>query len=627
MGSKMKSKGQPKRNSEEKHDTSADVERLTTFFQKRESDLNFLLNSITDALILGDQNLIITGWNGAAEKTYGWSAEEAIGKHLMDFLHTSYPPGIDREGLVTDLHQKGNWKAEVTLRHKDGRKIAVLASVSALKDEAGNVAGVVAIHQDITERKRVEETLRESEERLRRAQNAGHVGVWEWNLSTQEMQWTPELEAIYGLNPGSVRTYQDFLTLVHPDDIKMVETKRDEAVAQRKTFEFEFRIRRPAIETGWVYCRGGAVYDEAGRPIRIFGVDTDITERKRAEGEISRLSSFPERDPNPVIEINIHGHVLYRNPAATCLFPDLEIRGPDHPFLINLQSIFDTFQKKGISEYIQDVQVDDSFYQQHWHLVSDTGPARIYSINITERKRVERTLQEYAENLKRSNEDLERFAYVSSHDLQEPLRTIVIYTQLLERRYKGQMDAEADEYIRFVVDAGKRMQALINDLLEFSRVTSKGSDLRRTDAETVLLEALSDLKIPIEKSSATITYDPLPAVMADASQIHQVFQNLISNSLKFHGNETPKIHVSARLLDDMVQFSVADNGIGIEPQYFDRIFDIFQRLHGMDTYEGTGIGLAIVKRIIDRHGGRIWVGSETGNGSTFYFTLPAVEKN
>ncbi|HZD42814.1 MAG TPA: ATP-binding protein, partial [Methanomicrobiales archaeon] len=240
------------------------------------------------------------------------------------------------------------------------------------------------------------------------------------------------------------------------------------------------------------------------------------------------------------------------------------------------------------------------------------------------RKRVEESLKKYAENLKRSNEDLERFAYVSSHDLQEPLRAIVSYTQLLERRYKGQLGADADEYIHYIVDGGKRMQLLISDLLEFSRVTTRGSDLSRTNSEDVLQKALWDLKIPIEESGAEVTHDPLPSVLADESQLQQVFLNLIANAIKFHREGVPpKVHISARWKGGMWEYSVQDNGIGIEPEYYHKIFIIFQRLHGREQYSGTGIGLALVKRIIERHGGRIWVRSEPGKGSTFSFTLPA----
>jgi light-regulated signal transduction histidine kinase (bacteriophytochrome) len=245
--------------------------------------------------------------------------------------------------------------------------------------------------------------------------------------------------------------------------------------------------------------------------------------------------------------------------------------------------------------------------------------------DITEQKRAEEALKGFADNLRRSNEDLERFAYSASHDLQEPLRTMVIFTQLLERRYREQMGADADEYISFIVDAGKRMQDLIDDLLEYSRVTTRGVELKETDAETVLNGVLANLHSSIVENGATVTHDPLPQVMADSSQLQQVFLNLISNAIKFRREEPPEIRISAHRLDRMVRFSVRDNGIGIDPQYFDRIFVIFQRLHSREKYPGTGIGLALAKRIVERHGGTIWVESEPGKGSTFHFTMPAAK--
>lgn len=250
-----------------------------------------------------------------------------------------------------------------------------------------------------------------------------------------------------------------------------------------------------------------------------------------------------------------------------------------------------------------------------------------YIIEDTERLKAEEAMKQYAEHLKRSNEDLERFAYVSSHDLQEPLRTIVTFTQLLERKYEGRIDPEADEYIRYIVDAGRRMQDLIHDLLEYSRITSKAQELQQVRTEEVLAQALLSLNPIIKEESATITYDLLPVVQADPQQLRQVFQNLISNALKYRReDEPPRIRISAERTGDMWQFNIQDNGLGIEPQYFDRIFVIFQRLHTRDQYVGTGIGLAIVKRIVERQGGRIWVESEVDRGSTFHFTIPAVNE-
>ena len=224
--------------------------------------------------------------------------------------------------------------------------------------------------------------------------------------------------------------------------------------------------------------------------------------------------------------------------------------------------------------------------------------------------------------LKRSNKELEVFAYVASHDLQEPLRTIASFTQLLEKRYKGKLDDDADEFIEFIVDGFKRMKQLINDLLEYSRITTKGQEFRPVNIDNLLDYVLNNLNTLIAENNVIITFDNLPTITADKGQLARVFQNLISNSIKFRKpDEQPKIQISYWEKENEHFFGVSDNGIGIEKQYFDRIFTIFQRLHTMKEYSGTGIGLSVTKRIIERHNGRIWVESEYGVGSTFYFTL------
>ena len=245
-------------------------------------------------------------------------------------------------------------------------------------------------------------------------------------------------------------------------------------------------------------------------------------------------------------------------------------------------------------------------------------------IDITERKRADEKLKQTLADLKRSNTDLEQFAYVASHDLQEPIRMVSSYVQLLSRRYKDKLDSDADEFIGFAVDGATRMQTLINDLLAFSRVGTRGKPFEPTDCKTLLPQTLANLKVSIDDSGAVITHDALPTVMADGSQLAQVFQNLISNAIKFKGKEPPRVHISAERKGDEWLFSVTDNGIGISLEFFDRIFVVFQRLHGRGEYEGTGIGLAVCKKIVERHGGRMWVESEQGRGATFYFTIPAI---
>ena len=243
--------------------------------------------------------------------------------------------------------------------------------------------------------------------------------------------------------------------------------------------------------------------------------------------------------------------------------------------------------------------------------------------DITQRKQTEESLIKTMQELERSNKELEQFAYIASHDLQEPLRMVSSYVQLLAQRYKGRFDADADDFIHYAVDGARRMQRMINDLLSYSRVGTRGKPFGQADCDEILKQVLAGLKLQIEESGALITSDPLPVVMADASQLHQVFQNLISNAIKFRGEKIPEIYVRAERKKGEWIFSVSDNGIGFEEKYAGKIFDIFKRLYPASKYPGSGIGLTICRKIIERHKGRIWAESEPGKGSIFYFTLPA----
>ena len=242
--------------------------------------------------------------------------------------------------------------------------------------------------------------------------------------------------------------------------------------------------------------------------------------------------------------------------------------------------------------------------------------------DISDRVLAEQRLAEQNEDLARSNAELQQFAYVASHDLQEPLRMVTSYLQLIQRRYGEQLDADADEFIGYAVDGANRMKALINDLLTYSRVGTRGKPFEPTDTSTVLAEVLQDLQPAVEECQAHITHDDLPVVFADPVQMHQLFQNLLSNAIKFHSERPLTIHVGCVRTPNAWQFSVRDNGIGIDPAYNERIFVIFQRLHARTEYPGTGIGLAICKKIVERHGGRIWFEPEIGQGTVFYFTIP-----
>ena len=241
--------------------------------------------------------------------------------------------------------------------------------------------------------------------------------------------------------------------------------------------------------------------------------------------------------------------------------------------------------------------------------------------NITERIKSERLLKKHTEDLARSNEELEQFAYVASHDLQEPLRMITSYLQLLESRYKGNLDKDADDFIGFAVDGATRMQALINDILAYSRIGRKMKDFTPVDCNVILERVVSTLQTAIKEKEAVVTYDSLPTVEADEVLMNQLFQNLISNAIKFC-DKSPQLKITAIKSEDNWVFSVSDNGIGIEQEHIGRVFLMFQRLHTRDEYQGTGIGLPICKKIVERHGGQIWIESEPGKGSKFYFTIP-----
>ena len=242
--------------------------------------------------------------------------------------------------------------------------------------------------------------------------------------------------------------------------------------------------------------------------------------------------------------------------------------------------------------------------------------------DVTERINHEQEIKVTMDELKRSNTELERFAYVSSHDLQEPLRMVTLYSQLLERRYKDRLDSDADDFIEYIVENAKRMKYLIDDLLEYSSVNSQAKGFENIDLEKVLESVLSNLSILIVENNVIVTHDSLPTVFADKNQMLQVFENLITNAIKFRGKEPPKIDIFAQNNGEEWIFAVKDNGIGISPKHQEQIFEVFKRLHTKEEYPGTGIGLSITQKIIERHNGRIWVESELGKGSTFYFTIP-----
>jgi PAS domain S-box-containing protein len=390
--------------------------------------------------------------------------------------------------------------------------------------------------------------------------------------------------------------------------------------------EAKDNLEAKVIERTHELLNSKKLLDETGRLARVGGWEIDIKNNSIYWSETTH--KIHEVDPGfvPVLETAINFYAPEAIPVISkCVDKAITL---GEPFDVELELI--TAKKNRLW-----VRAIGEAYRENGEIVKIGGVFQ----DIDARKHIEEELKKHREHLeemvsertreldkaisdlKRSNQELEQFAYVASHDLQEPLRMVSSYTQLLERRYKDQLDQDAKDFINFAVDGARRMQRLINDLLEYSRVTTKGKTLVKTDLSSVLGQALANLHNKIQETNALITNEDLPFAYCDEIQIVRLFQNLIDNAIKFRENEAPRIHIKGAVENDKILISVSDNGIGIDNIYSERVFAIFQRLHNKTEYEGTGIGLAICKRTVERHGGKIWFDSEPGKGTIFYFTL------
>jgi PAS domain S-box-containing protein len=594
----------------------------------------------------------ISIWNQAMEEYTGVKEDEMVGRAMawkafypkkrpvladliIDHAIDQIPHWYESRCIPSTLIPNAYEGTDYFPQFKGGRWMFFTAA--PIYDESREIVGAVEILQDVTERKQAEEALQSERNQLITILDGLEESVYISDPKTFEILYVnPHLSAVSGKDVVGGICYREFQGRESP-----CEFCTNAIILSQKPEPYRWEFYNPII---------GRYFDITDRIIRWpdkrcvrLEVAVDITERKRMEEALQRSEEkyrhLVERAPDAIL-IHRDGRIWYVNPEG------MRLLGVSHPDDLVGQEILSivppAYQHQILANIREDLEegasppIELPVLRLDGRLVwvegrgtrtyiEDKPAVQVFLRDITERKRAERELAVYAENLKRSNEDLQRFAYVSSHDLQEPVRMITSYAQLLSRRYKGKLDADADEFIGFIEQGGKRMHELINDLLEYSRVTTRQQLLVPTDTEAVLADVLENLQLSIKEEGAAITHDPLPHVKGDAVQLRMVFQNLISNAMKFRKPDIPpKIHISAETDGRMVQFSISDNGIGIEPQYCDRIFVIFQRLHARDAFPGTGIGLAIVKRIVERHGGEIWVESQLDEGSTFYFTLPAV---
>ena len=534
-------------------------------------------------------------------------------------------------------------KAGAEQRLGQTKTVLIFGAVVALLITA---AAGLSVQRDSSRRGLAEEALRESEERYRMLlDGVQNYAIFMMDPRGQIVSWNAGAERIKGYT-GDQIIGRNFSCFFLPEDI---ERGRPEQIlrmiaASGRHEEQLMRVRRD----GTRYLASvtlTALRDAAGnlRGIAEISHDlSDITERKQTEEKYRTLF-------NSIDEGYCTIEVLF----------DESDKPIDYRFLeLNPSFVKQTGIQNALGKRIREIApLHEEYWFEIYGKIALTGePARfehfaaqlhrwfdVYAFrvgtpregkvsvlfrDITKRKEAEALLLQKVEELNRSNKELGQFAYVASHDLQEPLRMVASYTQLLSRRYKGKLDSDADEFIAFAADGASRMQRLIQDLLTYSRVGTKEKDLRDTSSEETLQQALVNLRGAIEESGAVVTHDPLPTVLADEMQLIQLFQNLVGNAIKYQNPGVPRVHISAaKNGGEKWIFSVQDNGLGIDSQYFERIFGMFQRLHKREEFSGTGIGLAICKKIVERHGGSISVESQPGEGSTFRFALAGSERN
>jgi PAS domain S-box-containing protein len=621
--------------------------------KEAEAKYRGLLEAAPDAMVVVNQAGEIVLLNVQAEKQFGYSRDELIGQQVKNVIPEGFAERLVEDGTrsaADALAQQIGTGIELVARRKDGSEFPIEIMLSPLQSAEGIL--VTAAIRDITQRKKteahmaqmeggrrlVEYALRESEERYRMLlDGVRDYAVFMMDPRGRILSWNAGAERIKGYTADQIIGHS-FSCFFPPEDIKR---GRPEEILQLTAAtgrheEQGMRVRKDGSQ--FLASVTFTAFRDADGNLRGFSeFSHDLSERKEAE---EKYRGLLEAAPDAMVVVNQGGEIVLLNLQAEKQF------GYRRDELIGQKVkniIPEGFAERLIADALR--SVDDALAQQIGTgieliarrkddsefpieimlspLQSAEGILVTAAIrDITARKKSEEHLLKTVGELKRSNDELEQFAYVASHDLQEPLRMVASFTELLAENYRGRLDSDADEFIAFAVDGCHRMQGLIEDLLLYSRAGTSGKALFDISSETALEEALTNLRATIEESHAVVTHDSLPNIRTDDKQLTQIFQNLIGNAIKYRSAEVPNVHVCVKKNGDNEWiFSVRDNGLGIEPKYFERIFILFQRLHGQNEFEGTGIGLAICKKILHRLGGRIWVESEPGKGSTFYFAL------
>jgi PAS domain S-box-containing protein len=616
-----------------------------------EERFRLLVEGVRDyAIYMLDPDGLIVSWNSGAEVIKGYKADEVLGRHFSIFYPEELVGDHSPKHEIEIAEADGRFETEGWRKRKDGSLFWASVVITTLRAEDGSLRGFVKVTRDISERKRIDEELRQSEERFRATFDAAAAGMAIVAPDGRFALVNRSLCEIVGYTNEELLA-TTFQKITHPEDLDT-----DLGLLQHLTagdipdYRLEKRYLHKSGHEVWIMLSASVVRDSFGAPLHFVALIEDITPRKRAEDALRRQSELMmavlDQMSDGVVVANEAGRFLLFNPAAEKILGAGALNASPsewsdryHLFLADAVTPFPA-ERIPLARAILGESIDgvEMFVREPgrpeggaWISVNarplvdseriHRGGVAVFR-DITERKKGEQELARRADELARSNAELEHFAYVASHDLQEPLRTVSGFTQLLARRYRGALDEKADQFIDFAVDGCNRMRQLIEDLLEYSRVNTRGRPFLTTDCEAILDRALANLKVTIEETGTAITHDRLPTISGDATQIGQLFQNLIANAIKFRSRHSPEVQISAAKSATEWTFSVTDNGIGIEPRYAEKVFVLFQRLHTRDVYPGTGIGLALCKKIVERHRGRIWFEPNPTGGTRFCFTIP-----
>jgi PAS domain S-box-containing protein len=579
----------------------------------------------------------IRSWNPGAERMSGFSLEDVVGQNFSRFFPAEDVERGEPEEILRITAAKGAYEEQGIRVRNDGTRYLVRTAYTASRDPSGNLRGFSVISRDLTE-------STESGAKYRGLMEAAPDAMVVVNPNGEIVLLNLQAEKQFGYRRDELLGQkvtniipEGFAERLIADDLRSSE----DALAQQIGTGIELNALRKDGSEFPIEIMLSPLESPEGT--LVTAAIRDISVRKAAEKVLAQMEGkyrgLMEAAPDAMVVVNQGGEIVLLNLQAEKQFGYRrnELLGQKVTNIIpegfaerliadGLRSAEDALaQQIGTGIELSGRRKDRSEFPIEL-MLSPLGGAEGILVtaairDISVRNAAEADLLHKVEELNRSNEELGQFAYIASHDLQEPLRMVASYTQLLSRRYTGKLDSDADEFIAYAVDGATRMQRLIQDLLAYSRVGTKGKDLLNTSSEDALRHALSNLRSAIEESGALVTHDPLPEVLADEMQLIQLFQNLVGNAIKYQNPGVPKIHIAASNGGKQYKFSVQDNGLGIDPQYFERIFGMFQRLHKREEFAGTGIGLAICKKIVERHGGQISVESQPGVGSTFRFAM------